>query len=237
MPRKNPCSTTPGTARTEAASAAGSDQSSRRQSRIALPSSVTKGRPSARVRRVGSQPRSRSSRPHTGRANSTTSTGSGASSPSRETSLRSSATTTISRPALATTFSRRWAPPRPLIRSRPGSISSAPSITTSSSGVSRERRQRDAEAAAGGGRRIRGRHAGHVAQARRRRSARPAPRASLPPSTRCRGRAACRRGRSARPPPRPAARRQRVDRAHAAIAARTAAGSVIGARHANRSQM
>ena len=236
MPRKKPCSTTPGTARTEAASAAGSDQSSRRQSRIALPSSVTKGRPSAPVRRVGSQPRSRSSRPHTGRANSTTSTGSGA---------------TLTQPGdeLALVGDDHHQPPgaRDDLLAQVGAAEALDQVEAGIDlvgavdhdielGRLRERRQRDAEAAAGGGRRVRGGHAGHVAQAaggdprgqrlehhsrrRPRAEAEPHPVADVAPDRLLAGGA----------PP-------RVDRAHAAIAARTAAGSVIGARHANRSQM
>ena len=48
----------------------------------------------------------------------------------------SSAITIMRADAAATIFSRSSAPPPPLIRSRPGSISSAPSIVRSSSGVS-----------------------------------------------------------------------------------------------------
>ena len=192
---------------------------------------------------VGAAPRrlparSRSSRSHTGRANSTTSTGRGARSPSRATSLRLVGDDHHQpRRRSATTFSRRCAPPRPLIRSRPGSISSAPSMHD----IERGRLARASSAGCRGSRqrrggRVRRGHAGDVAQApvgdprgqrlehhRRRRpgaEAEPHPVADV----------ALDRLLAGGSPP-------RVGRAHAAIAARTAAGSVIGARQANRSQM
>ena len=176
-----------------------------------LPSSVTNGRPSS-TRSSGSQPSSRSSRSATGSANGITSTGSGARSPSRETSFVSSATTTIRRPADATTFSRRCAPPSPLIRSRCGSISSAPSITTSSSATSSSVRsgipsspQRAAVAADVG-------TPATSCEGARRRAARPAPRASWRPSSRFPARAAspsARTGRRRRRRPRPSEPRGR----------------------------
>ena len=69
------------------------------------------------------------------RPKGTTSTGRG-NAPSTGTALLESAMTTILREAEATIFSRRRAPPPPLMSRSFGSISSAPSTVRSSSGIS-----------------------------------------------------------------------------------------------------
>ena len=105
------------------------------QSRIQFPLSVISG-DSPRVRMTGRRPsrarRSRQSAAPKGR----TSTGSRPRLPSTGTSFSRPTRTTNRRAAVATIFSRRSAPPYPLIKSPRGSTSSAPSTARSRMGWS-----------------------------------------------------------------------------------------------------
>src|SRR5690606_35124950 len=130
MPRNRPCSTTPGIAFSSAASSSGSKGSANRQSTTRLPLSVTKGSPPCSRSRASAP--SRPSRCTVRESpKRTTSTGTGALSPSRATSFDSSPMSTNVRAEAATTFSRSSAPPRPLTASSEGESSSIPSTARS----------------------------------------------------------------------------------------------------------
>ncbi len=136
-PRNRPCSTTPARRASWAESRAGSAIGGKVQSRIQLPSSVTKTSLSAPRRTFTSAPRSARYSSSSRHANCTTSTGSArCATRAAATSLVSSTTITSRRLAWATIFSWRSAPPAPLIRLKSGSTSSAPSMVRSMTGCS-----------------------------------------------------------------------------------------------------
>jgi hypothetical protein len=136
-----PCSITPGTLQSCAASARGSGIRCNWASKIQCPPSVTKTRPSFAFRNATGpgQPASAfaasTARRVAAAPKGAISIGSG-NRPSIDTHLDSSAMTTTCADAAATIFSRNKAPPPPLTSVKSGAISSAPSTVRSSSGVS-----------------------------------------------------------------------------------------------------
>src|ERR1700694_2065142 len=135
IPMNNPCSTAPVVALIAKASPAGSSMPPWNiRSRIRLPLSVMNGA-SSPPRTVSDDPNAISRSAVVRHRNGDTSTGS-TPTPSCLTTLDSSTTTTNRLEAAATIFSRKSAPPRPLIRFSAGSTSSAPSTARSISPTS-----------------------------------------------------------------------------------------------------
>src|SRR5438046_682039 len=128
--RNRPCPTTPGIASIWPASFSADARLRNRASRMWFPLSVRNASPDAR-RRSTEAPRDSSDFAAKRQPNGWTSTGTGAFTPRRDTSLDSSTMTTNCCAAAATIFSRNSAPPRPLIKSSFGSTSSAPSTARS----------------------------------------------------------------------------------------------------------
>src|SRR5439155_622505 len=126
--RNRPCPTTPGIAAIWPASLSADARLGNRASRMWFPLSVRNASPDAR-RRSTVAPRDSSDFAAKRHPNGCTSTGTGALTPRRGTSLDSSTMTTNCCAAAATIFSRYSSPPRPLITAS----SVRPSITRSSS--------------------------------------------------------------------------------------------------------
>ncbi len=130
-PMKRPLSTTPTVILVSRSVRCGSSIGPKWQSMMKLPPSVTKGSPPA-CRNSAVAPSFSSAAAVACQPNCVTSTGTGMRSPSRRTSFSWSTTTMKRALAAATIFSRKRAPPWPLIKSRvEHRTSSAPSIARS----------------------------------------------------------------------------------------------------------